>query len=355
MFCRSLKIELLSEFMISHEGDGFAAWPSVTRDKNGCIWVAYSGKRMGHVCPFGEIRVCKSEDLTKGFSKPLTWVSTFLDDRDPGIVALDSNRLLLTWFTSTSFYDWEQKCKTYYCEDMVRLWNLPKYEQEKLKQSRDNLAQIFHPSGQAISEAFSTIVHSPHGPIKLSNQTYLYLGNDNVRKPNTIECVSFDDTFSKCIPISTLEPPEGVKTDSLCEPTVLETAPGELLAHFRFLHTQMKKRVLYETRSKDYGRSWSPFYPSLLLGYPAHLLQLADGQLLSCFGYRQAPFGIKLAFSQANGHSWKKAQYLYQTKGADIGYPMTLLLGDNRFFTVFYEADNKYVSRIKGLLWQLEK
>ncbi len=49
----------------------YLAWPTMIRAKNGTIYIACSGHRIGHICPFGKIYLFKSDDNAKSWLGPL--------------------------------------------------------------------------------------------------------------------------------------------------------------------------------------------------------------------------------------------------------------------------------------------
>jgi len=45
----------------------YQAWPTVAKDKRGKLYVAYSGNRLAHVCPFGKNLLVTSDDEGKSW------------------------------------------------------------------------------------------------------------------------------------------------------------------------------------------------------------------------------------------------------------------------------------------------
>ena len=76
---------------------------------------------------------------------------------------------------------------------------------------------------------------------------------------------------------------------------------GKLLCHLR---NCMQTGHLWQVSSDDNGASWSKPEMTPIWGYPAHLVQLDDGRLLSVYGHRREPFGIRACLSRDEGDTW---------------------------------------------------
>lgn len=79
----------------------YAAWPSITRLKNGRIALVASGFRLEHVCPFGKAVLSFSEDEGAHYTLPAPVIDTMLDDRDAGILAFGESGVLVTSFNNS--------------------------------------------------------------------------------------------------------------------------------------------------------------------------------------------------------------------------------------------------------------
>ena len=65
---------------------GYFAWPTLAIDRQNVLWMAASGLRAMHICPWGRTVICKSTDGGQTWSAPLVINNTHLDDRDAGLV-----------------------------------------------------------------------------------------------------------------------------------------------------------------------------------------------------------------------------------------------------------------------------
>jgi len=111
--------------------------------------------------------------------------------------------------------------------------------------------------------------------------------------------------------------------------------------------------------SYDVGFTWSAPRPTGIYGQPAQLLRLHDGTLLATYGYRQAPYGVRVMQARfdprsgwqnlatgvlrADGHSW------------DVGYPASAQLPDGSLYTVYYLHHADGVRYIGGTRWHLDE
>ena len=112
--------------------------------------------------------------------------------------------------------------------------------------------------------------------------------------------------------------------------------------HIR-VHTEAKtpaSLTIYQCISTDEGYTFSE--PKQILsdcgGAPAHLYLAKNGDLISSYGYRAKPYGIRLMISRDNAETWETDLVLDdEGETHDLGYPATVELSDGRFLTVYYE------------------
>jgi hypothetical protein len=130
------------------------------------------------------------------------------------------------------------------------------------------------------------------------------------------------------------------------EPHLVELPSGRLLGLVRVeSHREHELAVpgmpsfsLVQTESDDGGRTWSVPRPLGFHGAPAHLLRHSSGRLILSYGYRQAPGGERVAFSDDDGASWDHDWILRDDAPAwDLGYPSTVELGDGSLLTAYYQ------------------
>ena len=85
-------------------------------------------------------------------------------------------------------------------------------------------------------------------------------------------------------------------------------------------------------------------------GVPAHVLQLKSGSIVCAYGYRRAPFGVRVAFS-ADGETWEERILRDDGEHGDLGYPASVQLADERILTVYYFHDADGVRFIAGSVY----
>jgi hypothetical protein len=79
--------------------------------------------------------------------------------------------------------------------------------------------------------------------------------------------------------------------------------------------------------------------------------------LISTYGYREAPFGVKAMFSTDNGRTWDYGYDVYVNGySGDLGYPTTVELNDGSMITVFYaHPSENEPAVIMQQKWSFEK
>ena len=179
---------------------------------------------------------------------------------------------------------------------------------------------------------------------------------DDGAKPY-IECWRMDadgDAFAYVSSIGNVTGAEGLLLS--CEPHGVQLPDGRIVVHIRVEGGEKNKYfTTFQSVSDDGGRTFSK--PVQLLGdrggAPAHLLLHSSGTLISAYGYREAPYGIRLMFSRDRGETWS-SDWVLDDRGqsGDLGDPATVELRDGSLLTVYYENTNGE-SRIMQNIWTL--
>ena len=110
--------------------------------------------------------------------------------------------------------------------------------------------------------------------------------------------------------------------------------------------------------SDDNGKTWEPFHPTPMRGYPPHLLELNDGRVLCTYGRRFRPFGIRACLSSDAGETWDVGnEIVIEDNGPEtylpsggLGYPMSAQLSDGTIITLYYntkptQVEGEYVAK----------
>lgn len=339
----------------------YFGWPTVARLDDGTLLVASSGLRSHHICPFGKTVLNVSTDDGRSWSPPRVIQDSMIDDRDAGLVNLGGGKVLASWFrTDTRIYlnfGWVPES-----ERQTWLAVFANWTDEQVSALLGSWVMLSHDGGATWSKPVRAPVSTPHGPIRLRSGDLLYLG-----KPygtwNDMECAlisaarSRDDgmTWERLGSV-----PAAPKTDAANyhEPHAVELPDGRILGVIRVENHAGKTLEgsgftnggMAQTESTDGGRTWSVPRPLSFHGHPPNLLRHSSGLLLLTYGYRQAPYGQRVAFSRDEGATWDH-DWIIRDDGpdGDLGYPSTVELADGSLFTVCYqkEAGNEKCS----LLW----
>ena len=123
------------------------------------------------------------------------------------------------------------------------------------------------------------------------------------------------------------------------EPTMIQLRSGRLLCHMRNCR---QTGHLWQVVSDDAGRTWSQPQMTPMWGYPAHVVQLSDGRVLSVYGHRRQPYGIRGCLSRDDGRSWDYDDEVIirdDLVSGGIGYPVSMVLDDDTVVTVYWDED----------------
>ena len=333
----------------------YFGWPSVARLQDGTLAMAVSGFRMMHVCPFGKGVICYSRDEGKTWTLPAVVVDTPLDDRDSGVTPFGNGSAIFTSFNNPTCFQRRVNEGCLKAEDSVELAKGRLIEAylnyvDALGTQDQYLGSTYRVSrdgGYTFGPIRKMPVTAPHGPAALNDGTLLYAGRRFV--PNDypdddqipyVECWHSEDgeNWEKWAAIENIY--DGDDALLSCEPHAIQLPDGKIIVHIRVQGGKRGVFTVYQSESEDGGHTFTA--PRRLLdwngGSPAHLLLHSSGRLMSVYGYRNAPFGIRVMFSDDGGKTWDTDWVLDDTaENSDLGYPATVELSDGSLLTVFYE------------------
>ena len=368
----------------------YFGWPTVARLGNGTLIMVSSGFRARHVCPFGKVAACLSFDEGKTWTRPAVLIDTPLDDRDAGVM-VSGERVMVTSFNNkaaqqiewsrvspaSQYFPGEERPCLYSKKDLHGCTR--EYILEYLNSIDTEAAERdFYGSTYIISEdggiTFGDIkripVTAPHGPAAGNDGRFIYVG---VKLGGTLDCENNilcfcegeDGEFQLTGSIENIEAIGGNAVEG-CEPHALCLPDGKILVHIRVHNRDDGRRehtsifTLYQSESCDGGKTFTKPHPisdDMALGAPAHLLRLKDGRIISVFGFRSEPYGVKAIISCDEGRSWSEPFMLYNNGSIalDIGYPASCELSDGRILTVFYARPEKGApSEIMQVIWEID-
>ncbi len=382
MICGAPHIQPRAEILwtkpICKEDGRYIGWPSVCRAPNGDLLAVFSGDRDAHVCPWGKVQMVRSTDGGKTWSAPVNICNTIIDDRDAGIISLDDGSLLMSWFTSTAYAARVHNRRKLKPGSPEFYWHL----HDEKTHPEDMIAQLgafvrrSTDGGKTWAPAVRTRCSAPHGPIQLRDGRVLYVGkemefeNDKFGriKPGTVIAAESTDRGKTWRTIGEIPFPKGMDVFRHChEPHVVEAADGCLVTHIRCVEKEKgkdgKKRLIgargvLQSESRDGGKTWTVAHDVGIKGYPAHLLRLNDGRLLTVYGRRWGDSGEYACLSDDNGRTWDVRNEIKIAGhwNGDMGYPASVQLPDGTILTVYYQAEsNNEKPCLMGTLWRIRQ
>ena len=332
---------------------GYFGWPTVARRDDGTLVVVSSGLRSEHICPWGKTVLNVSTDDGHTWSPPRVINDSPLDDRDAGIVSLAGDNLLVTWFTSdTRQYVDEKWVLDWLGADELDSWRstLDKVTDDIAEQHIGSWIMLSADRGATWTSPIRVPVSTPHGPNRLRDGNLLYLGKPYKTWRDMIgagiTAVHSADGGRTWQVLGQVPIHPGTDPVNYHEPHVVELPSGRLLGMIRIEDHSGKTLEaagipsfsLMQTESDDGGQTWTPARPLGFHGSPPHLLRHSSGVLVMTYGYREAPFGQRVAFSHDDGATWEH-DWIIRDDGpdSDLGYPSTVELADGALFTVCYQ------------------
>ncbi len=344
----------------------YFGWPTAARLQNGRIAVVASGFRLSHLCPFGKTVIAYSEDEGKTYTAPAPVIDTPLDDRDGGILPFGESGVMVTSFNNarSSQRRWNRSGRPY--EHYINSY-LDTVSDEDEEKYLGVTFRISNDCGVTFGPIYKCPISSPHGPCQLPDGSILWIGRTftvdgsaNGGK-ETVKAYKIDPENGTSEFVGSVEP---IYIDGklVCseEPHAAVLDDGTVICHIRAEDENWPHQVFstFQTVSKDGGKTWSK--PEQILdikgGAPAHILKHSSGALISVYGYREAPYGIKAMISTDNGKTWDTNHDIYVNGvNSDIGYPSTVELNDGSLLTVFYAKPSEdEPAIIMQQRWQLE-
>jgi sialidase-1 len=336
------QVEVIEARTISYQPNIYSGWPTIVQRQNGELWLASSGGREGHVCPFGQLVVQTSRDHGANWTWPRVIADSAIDDRDAGIIETAAGTLIATTFTSLAFEPLLAKAELAgnWPAERLAAWQAAS-NRLTAEERRAELGEWSYRStdgGKSWSNRIPSLVNSPHGPILLRDGRLLYAGKQLWTTEGKIGVVeSKDDGVSwKWLADIPLRSGDEMKKD-YHELHAVEADNGTLIVQIRMEGKSNANETL-QTESTDGGKTWTIPHAIGVWGLPSHLLKMQNGSLLMTYGYRRPPFGNQARLSSDHGLTWSEPVTISSDgAGGDLGYPSTVELPDHSLLTVWYE------------------
>jgi hypothetical protein len=342
--------EILWRRVICKQPGRYIGWPTIARTTGGELLVVFSGDREEHICPWGKTGLVRSSDEGETWTDPVVIRDTPLDDRDAGIIQTQRGTLVVSWFTSVAFENqpefennesWQRQAAALTPADRERWTGRWTHRSED--------------GGATWEEPVRTQGSAPHGPIQLRDGRLLYLGTCFVEGERIMGAEESTDDGRSWQLIGSVPVPDYMNY-GMGEPHLAEADSGRIVGMFRSGATDDVGRYLLQSESDDGGRTWTHVHPTQILGYPPHLISLADGTLLVAYGRRVPPFGEWACVSRDEGTSWDAAEEVLLAGSAndDLGYPASAQLEDGSILTIYYQVDRAgEPTCLMGTKWHL--
>jgi len=347
-------MKIIKEGIVFQKEDGpfrYNAWSTVCRDKEGKLYVAWSGERVQHLCPFGKNLMAVSDDGGESWTCPMIINDTWLDDRDAGICDMGDGKLIMSFFNN---------------QKDVYLRQLPRVERDSEKYSakmtlayideynrmpdnfyhQGSFTRVSLDGGKTWEKANRAPVSSPHGPKMKKDGKLIWLGTSFLGEcpEDDILVVESEDMGKTWNTVAKLDLPRdivvhGCTGDNLefCEPDIEELADGTLLGIVRVQGKSDNYLEMVITRSEDGGKTWTKLENLGVCGAPPHILQLKDGRVLLTYSRRETPPGIRGMISEDGGKTWGEEFIISDAPNRDLGYPSSAQLDDGTIITVYYK------------------
>lgn len=339
----------------------YHGWPTLARRKNGELFLAFSGGREGHVCPFGRLELMRSKDNGKTWGWPQVIYDGPSDDRDAGLVETPKGSLLLTNFTSLAYVGQldrgEKGIAKGFTPTMLAEWRAAHNRLTEAERQQELGCWMWRSTDGGInwSARYRAPCNSPHGPVALKDGRLIYPGIDlwNKDRPYGVWDSSDDGQTWKLLAKLPVRP--GDDSKNYHELHGVEAANGTILVHIRN-HNPKDIRETLQSESTDGGKTWTTPHTIGVWGLPSHLLRLRDGRLLMTYSYRRQPFGNQARLSTDNGATWSDPLTISADGlGGDLGYPTTIEADDGSFVTVWYEYLNATKNaQLRQARWRLK-
>lgn len=326
-------------YKVSGSPFNYIGWPSVTKDENGVLYVACSGHRLEHICPFGQSWMFVSDDNGETFLGPVIINDTVMDDRDTGLTYLGNGVLVLTWFSHpASFYaepeDFMKRCtgdKAPIAEGMARYALAHEAE-------CGSFMRISTDYGKTWGKKIKVPLTAPHGVAACPDGGMLYVGKEfhsgTYLEEGAFYAMKSDDLGKNWEVLGSIDFPDGYDAKNVHEAHAVCLPDGSILAALRLEDKGLSTALTY---SADGGRTWTKPVHTRWAGSPPHLLLHSSGKVVCTYGHRSKPCGECVRVSGDNGVTFGEERFISYAPNDDLGYPATVELDNGELFTVYYQ------------------
>ena len=360
--------ELKKEITIVTVDSSHIAFPDVARLKNGNLMVVY--REGGDHYETGRLMKTFSADNGESWSMPeILYDDPVFDDRDPSITVLRSGDVLLTFYKyirgKKDVTPGNHQVYTAVSKDDGKTFSEP----VPIGKAPLVVEPCFIKVNSFWTDAkgkpvFVEAISSPIIQFKdylymvtYSGTPLYYTDKNKMRSPNTEIFVYRKKTEApQWKLLSRLSFPQDIWVS---EPFLLPVARNYFIMHIRSGEkTPFSKGSLWQTESKNYGKSWSKPRKLEIIGHAPYLhllhdnIYVAEETVISAFrlvDYENMTEKTAYMTSQNMGKTWSEPFIILDCGEGECGYPSIVDLDKNHFFMVYY-CDN--AKTIKGNVYK---
>lgn len=305
--------------VIAQEPGKHFAFPGVARLEDGSLGVVFR-QGTAHVDPTGSIAMCRSTDGGRTWrARKTIYDNPEIDERDPGICQHSSGTLVVSMASGGA----------------------------QTMRSTDN--------GETWDEPTRAPVFSPHGPRELPDGSLYWCGITTRMGINHVQIATSEDlgrtwavgtTVAMSLPFH-----RPWAREFWDEPWALPLTDTRWLCLYRV----DKDGYLYQSTSTDGGRTFTMPERTRMWGCPPFSLKLHDGRLVTVYGHRRPPWGIRACVSRDEGATWDiDDEIVLRHDGghSDLGYPTAIEIEPGLVFAVYYYNHGGPECTIEGTLFR---
>lgn len=344
----------------------YNAWGSVITLSGGEMMAVWSGDRLAHICPFGQVLASRSADGGYTWAPPYPVLRTPLDDRDAGLCQAIGGQLLLTSFNNSRdrqrFYAERGKYpepKRAFVESYLNT-----VSDEEERRYLGAVVAVSRDGGFTFTEPQPMPITSPHGPLALSDGSFLWIGRSfSDSAPASfpylgegIYAMRLSDGGERIGEPWLIVPKCAEEGTLFCEPHAAIMPDGLILCAIRVQNYTAGRSLftVYLCRSTDGGVTFSEPIATGWDGSPPHMLVTKSGAVIMTYARRRAPFAECARVSYDSGLTWSEEIVLDDTApNGDIGYPCTAENGRGELVTIYYQNDPGLGSQIRSIIWEV--
>lgn len=303
-------------------------FPTVERLRNGHLLVVFYDSPE-HVSPQGRISLVKSLDGGRTWSAPSVVVDSSLDDRDPSVMQTRRGTLLLSYFSASVSGDGAGRTGVYVArsDDEGVTWSAPVKIETTLAGGATTAKIAELGNGDLLLPLYGATSRYARSAVVRS-------ADDGLTWPAATEVVIRSSSLL-----------------DLVEPALVELDDTRLMMLMR---TERSSFVAMVSHSPDAGLTWTEPVSTGIKALASDVLRLPAGprrgSVVHTWGDWSSRYGDSRATlvqiidaSRATSLRYGTPHLVYNSHCDDASSPSSVVLGDGRLFTVFYDACAGYI------------